>query len=122
MTGSRKRRLWWRALLLLGLLGPILAWLALGERGLIRLYQTEMERQAHLERIRRLTEENQALLEEVERLRNDRSYAESVARKELHLVKPGELVYRIQRSRPDPNGPQPSPPGLPLPSRGRLAD
>ncbi len=79
------------------LLGPIAAWLVFGEYGLTRLHRKEMERQAYLESIRRLSEENKALMEEANRLRNDKKYIESVVRKELHLVKPDEIVYRFKK-------------------------
>ena len=79
------------------ILGPVAAWLIFGEYGLNRLHRKEMERQAYLENIRRLHEENRALMEEANRLRNDRKYIESVVRKELHLVKPDEIVYRPKK-------------------------
>ena len=77
------------------LLGLIIAWLGFGERGFIHLYKMEKERQAHMERIRKLKRENQALLEEINLLRTDRTYLESVARKELGLVKEDEILYRF---------------------------
>ena len=76
-------------------LGPLLAWLGFGDRGLFHLYRKEMERQAYVEKIRSLAEENQKMLEEIHRLRSDLNYVESVARKELNLIKPNELVYRF---------------------------
>ncbi len=76
-----------------------MAWLAFGERGFLHLYDAEMERQAHIERIRRLAAENQALLEEINRLRTDIEYAESVARKELNLIKENEVIYRFKKEK-----------------------
>jgi cell division protein FtsB len=93
---STKWKTWRVPLIALGILITILVWLAFGERGLVRLYQTEMERQAHIERIQELVEENQALLEEIERLRTDMSYIESVARRELNLIRENEVVYRFE--------------------------
>ena len=84
------------ALLFLGL---IVAWLGFGERGFIQLYRLEQERQAHAERISKLEEENQRLLEEINRLRNDRKYIESVARRELGLIKEDETLYRFMRKK-----------------------
>jgi cell division protein FtsB len=92
---ATKWKTWKFPLIAMGILIIILAWLAFGERGLVRLYQTEVERQAHIERIRELAEENQALLEEIERLRTDMSYIESVARRELNLIRENEVVYRF---------------------------
>lgn len=80
------------ALLFLGL---IVAWLGFGERGFIHLYRMEKDRRAYLERIRNLEIENQELLEEIKILRTDKQYLESVARKELGLIKENEILYRF---------------------------
>ena len=84
-------------MLILCFLAPLLAWLGFGDHGLIHLYQKEMERQARVETIRQLAEENQSMLEEVRRLRTDMEYIESVARKELNLIKQNEIVYRFDK-------------------------
>lgn len=78
------------------------AWLGFGERGFIHLYRMEKDRQAHMERIRKLEKENQTLLEEINRLRTDREYLESVARTELGLVKGNEILYRFSREEEKP--------------------
>lgn len=99
-----KRAKSWRVFLLaVCFVGPLMAWLGFGERGLVNLYRKEMERQAYVEKIRRLAEENQKMLEEIHRMRTDLSYVEAVARKELNLVKPNELIYRFtsEKSRHD---------------------
>lgn len=43
-----------------------------------------------------LQRENQRLYEETRRLREDLSYAEQVARRDLGLVRPGEKMVRFQ--------------------------
>ena len=88
-------------MVLLCLLGPMGAWLALGERGLIPLQRTEMERQAYLEKIRLLAKENQVLREAIHRFRTDLDYVESVVRKELCLIKENEIIYRFDREGAD---------------------
>ena len=93
----KKRKFWKFALLILCFLAPLLAWLGFGDHGLIHLYHKEMERQARVETIRQLAEENQSMLEEVRRLRTDMEYIESVARKELNLIKQNEIVYRFDK-------------------------
>ena len=82
-------------------LGLIVAWLAFGERGFIYLYRMEKERQAYLEKIRKLEEANNELLEEINKLRNDKEYIEEVARKELGLVRENEVIYRFSRGQDD---------------------
>ena len=58
-----------------------------------------MERQAHVDKIRLLAEENRTLMEEVRRLRNDMNYVESLARRELNLIKKNEVIYRFGTER-----------------------
>lgn len=96
---SKKRKSWKLPLIVLCFLVAIAAWLAFGERGFLHLYNAEMERQAHIDRIRRLAEENRALMEEINRLRNDIEYAESVARRELNLIKENEVIYRFKKEK-----------------------
>ena len=82
--------------------GLIVAWLAFGERGLVHLYRMERERQTHLEKIHRLEAENRKLMEEIDRMRTDRDYIESVARRELGLIKDNEILYRFAEDREHP--------------------
>ncbi|MFZ7111080.1 MAG: FtsB family cell division protein [Desulfatiglandales bacterium] len=87
------------SVLILLFLGLLAAWLGFGERGLVHLYRMEQERQDHRERINRLEDENRKLLEEINRMRDDREYIESVARRELGLIKDDELLFRFAKDR-----------------------
>lgn len=87
------------SILVLVFFGLIVAWLGFGERGLVHLYRMERERQIHLKKIHRLEAENLKLLEEIDRLRNDQDYIESVARRELGLIKDHEILYRFAKDR-----------------------
>lgn len=71
------------------------AWLWFGKGGVVRLYRSEAERQACIERIHKLASENQELLNEVYLLRTDMKYLESVARRNLNLIRENEVVYRF---------------------------
>ena len=93
----KKRKFWKFALLILCFLAPLLAWLGFGDHGLLHLYYKKIERQARIEKIRQLAGENQSMLEEIHRLRTDMEYIESVARKELNLIKQNEIVYRFDK-------------------------
>lgn len=73
----------------------LVAWLAFGERGLIHLYKMEGKRQRYQERIQRLERKNHELMLEIERLRTDEAYIESVARKELNLLKEDETHFHF---------------------------
>jgi len=74
------------------------AWLWFGKGGFARLFHSEAERQATVERVHKLAEENEALLKEVHLLRGDPGYLESVARRELNLIKEKEVLYRFEKS------------------------
>ncbi len=78
----------------------IIAWLAFGERGLIHLYKMEGQRQQYRKRIQELEKKNHELLREIESLRTDEGYIESVARQELNLLKDNEVQFHFtQESR-----------------------
>jgi len=73
----------------------IVVWLAFGKRGFIHLYRMEKQRQQYRERIQELEQKNHDLLLEIERLRTDEAYIESLARKELNLLKEDEVHYHF---------------------------
>jgi cell division protein FtsB len=75
-----------------------------GNRGLVRVYQMHQTRVALEREIAQLTASNTALAEEVRALRTDPTRIEAIAREELGLVKPGELVYEF-RAAPRPSRP-----------------
>lgn len=72
----------------------------MGNRSLLRLYQMHRERGAVEREIDQLTAANAALAEEVRNLRTDPARAEAIAREELGLVKPGDLVYEFRPAAP----------------------
>jgi len=84
------------ALLFLALM---VAWLGFGERGFIHLYRMDKERRAYVEKIRKLEADNEELLEEIHRLRSDKSYIESLGRRDLGLVKEGEFLFRFKKEK-----------------------
>lgn len=75
----------------------MVAWLGFGERGFIHLYRIEKERQGYVDKIRKLEQENEDLIKEISRLRSDKDYIESQGRRELGLLKDGEVLYRIKK-------------------------
>ena len=95
--GSNKKGFLKFSFIALLFLALIVAWLGFGERGFIHLYRMEKERQTYLARIRHLEKQNQQLLEQINQLRTDEDYIESVARRELGLVKDNEIIYKISR-------------------------
>ena len=93
---NEKNSRWKILLIIIGVLVLMVMWLGFGQKGLIHLYRTEIERQAYVERIRELTEENKALLDEIKRLRTDMEYVESVVRENFNMVKSNEVIYRFE--------------------------
>lgn len=65
----------------------------LGEKGILHLFRLEKELARIKETNMKMEEENQKLREEVKRLQHEKRYIEEVARKELGMVKDGELIY-----------------------------
>ncbi len=90
-------RSWLRSRLVLAaiLLLFLVATSLMGERGLIRLYQLHRTRAALTQEVEQLTAANAALEKEVRGLRTDPDRVEAIAREELGLVKPEELVYEF---------------------------
>src|ERR1041384_7555885 len=69
-----------------------------GQRGAIHLWRLRAEQARLDEQNYTLQRENERLRERIGRLQKDNSYLEKVAREELNLVKPGEIVYRFASS------------------------
>jgi cell division protein FtsB len=66
-----------------------------GERGAIHLWRLQGERARLDEQNYRLQFENRVLRQKIRRLRNDDFYLEKIAREELNLLRPGEVIYRF---------------------------
>ena len=84
---------------LIYLFGVLIILLALitvvGERGVLHLWRLRGEKNRLDEQNFHLQKENEALRQRVYRIRNDNAYLEKLAREELNLVRPGEIVYRF---------------------------
>jgi cell division protein FtsB len=66
-----------------------------GENGILHLFRLQKELARIKEMNFKLEEENQKLKEEVKRLQTDKRYIEEIARKELGMVKAGEIIYQF---------------------------
>jgi cell division protein FtsB len=78
-----------------------------GDRGAIHLWRLEEEKKRLDERNFALQKENEGLRDRIHRLRYDDLYLEQVAREELGLVRPGEVIYRFGSSQSKPNRTKP---------------
>lgn len=69
-----------------------------GERGAIHLLRLREEKSRLDEQNYRLQKENETLRQRIWRIRNDNRYLEKLAREELNMVRPGDVVYRFGRT------------------------
>ena len=67
----------------------------IGEHGALHLWRLRGEKDRLDEQNFRMQEENATLRERIYRIRNDDAFLEKLAREELNLVRPGEVVYRF---------------------------
>lgn len=82
---------------LIGLLIVLLALVTLvGERGALHLWRLRGEKARLDEQNYRLQKENESLRQRVQSIRNDDDYLEKLAREELNMTRPGEIIYRFQ--------------------------
>lgn len=73
-----------------------------GGDGVARLVQLRSQRQALGEAAVARMAENSQLHDAIARLKADRGHLEDMARRELGLVRPDEIVYRFRPRRPVP--------------------
>ena len=79
----------------------VMASALVGEHGIPHLIGLRAEREDLGRTAFALLEENARLRDELRRLKKDDLYLEQLARRQLGLVKPGEIVYRFRRSTRD---------------------
>ncbi len=89
----RDYKFWLMVSLLLSL--SLIGMAILGEDGFLRVQALEQELQAVQARVQALREENTLLRQEVYALKHDPYFIEKLAREELGLVRPGEIVFQF---------------------------
>ena len=72
-----------------------------GEHGIPHLLALRAERQSLGQTAFALFQENARLREQITRLKTDDLYVEALARRQLGLVRPNEVVYRFRATRGD---------------------
>jgi cell division protein FtsB len=73
-----------------------------GTHGFLAMRRTKLEIERVQKDINRLAKENAELSEEVKSLKTDPHKIESIARDELGLAKPGDVIIKIPQSQPQP--------------------
>lgn len=72
-----------------------------GDKGVLHLFRLQKELTRIKEANSKIEEENRRLKEEVRRLQYEKRYIEEIARKELGMVKEGEIIYHFDLPDPD---------------------
>ena len=67
-----------------------------GTHGVLAMRRTQLQAKEVQQEIERLNEENRKLQSRVQHLKSDPATLEGIARDEMHLKRPGELVFPIQ--------------------------
>ena len=78
-------------------IGLVLASMLLAPSGIPNLLALRAERQRLGEQAVALLQQNAALREQIQQLKSDDRFLEGLARRELGMTRPGEVVYRFRR-------------------------
>jgi cell division protein FtsB len=84
-----------------GIILFILFFTFFGDRGLLRIYHLNQENKDIQEHLQLLKTENEKLKLEIEALRSDRRYLESIARRDFGLVRQNEVIYQFPQEKKD---------------------
>ena len=76
----------------------------IGDRGLMETLRARKKHQELVTAIERLRTENARLRDEARRLRSDPGTIDALARQELGLIRPGELLFIIKDAKPAATG------------------
>jgi cell division protein FtsB len=79
-----------------------------GPHGFLALRNAQLEIKRNSAEIQKLNQENQALSDEVTSLKTDPRLIERIAREDMGLAKPGELIFKLPAPPDDPNKPAPN--------------
>lgn len=73
-----------------------------GHNGYLALRQERAAYQQEMARLARMQQENRDLHRDIQRLRSDPQAIERIAREQMHLTKPGEVVFTYDPARLHP--------------------
>ena len=71
-----------------------------GDKGLVERLRAARQYEQEMEAVNAIRQENAELRDTMRRLKDDPSAIESIAREELGLIRPGELLFIIRDSKP----------------------
>ena len=79
------------------IIGLVLSSMLLAPGGIPKLLALRAERQRLGEQAVALLQQNAALREQIQQLKSDDRFLEAIARRELGMTRPDEVVYRFRR-------------------------
>lgn len=96
-TQAKKEERKYKYLLVSGvvILSFLVALAVFGKKGVIQLKDIQQKKAVLQAKVAKLEKENSELKENIGALRSDKREIEKIAREELDLVKPGEVVYQF---------------------------
>jgi cell division protein FtsB len=77
-----------------GVLVALLFFILFSDSGLLDLIRLKKDHHAQLERNRQLEEETRNMRTEIQRLKTDPGYIETIARRELGMIAPDEIIVK----------------------------
>jgi cell division protein FtsB len=76
-----------------------------GPHGFLAMRRAQQEIKQYNAEMQKLNQENQALSDEVSSLKTDPRLIERIAREDMGLAKPGELIFKLPAAQDDPAKP-----------------
>ena|ERR1019366_6085581 len=76
-----------------------------GPHGFLAMRRAQLEIKQFSAEMQKLSQENQALSDEVTSLKTDPRLIERIAREDMGLAKPGELIFKLPAAQEDPATP-----------------
>jgi cell division protein FtsB len=102
-----------RVLLLAFALSLLLLQDIFGTHGVLAMRRSQREAIQIQQEIKRLDEKNRELQEHVKALKTDPAAIERIAREEMGLARPGELIFKVPAKPGEPSSANTNPPGPP---------
>ena len=79
----------------------------LGPHGLLAMRRSQKELENLRQEIQQINENNRRLAEQVKGLKSDPRLIERIAREEMGLARPGELIFKLPSKPAEPSRPEP---------------
>lgn len=96
-SGGKWDKVWW--ILAACSLGLFFLYMLFSARGILYLRQLEKKNEKLRTVNEELVKQNNKLHDKIERIKTDRSYREEIARRDLGLVRPDEVIYSFEEKK-----------------------